>query len=251
MKHRSRIFVITGLTLAAIIGFLAVLLSPILLLRANRLTAANWSTLSDVGQAYGGVSAILTALALIGVAASLLVQRQQADIARTQAIRAFQLQMLTLCLERPDTYYPLMGHEVTGTTEEARQQIFATYFLNYVHAGYSIDFFDEQSLMGDVFPRFFKFDTGRAYWESMRPIWVARYFTKKSRKYVGMLDASYERAVLAGPPILATSSSTPAGYEDRSKAREQAALGLLIIGGGLIAGTTFGAWRGRRLSQRR
>src|SRR5690349_7054760 len=112
---------IAGAVSGALVGFGAVLFSPILLLRANHLTAQDWGTLSNVGQAYGGVSAILTALALIGVAASLLVQRQQADIARTQAIRAFQLQMLTLCLERPDTYYPLMGHEVTGTVEDARR----------------------------------------------------------------------------------------------------------------------------------
>jgi hypothetical protein len=100
VKPRSRMFLITCLLLTAIIGLCAVLFSPVLLWRANHLTAANWSILSNVGQAYGGISAILTALALIGVAASLLVQRQQADIARTQAIRAFQLQMLTLCLER-------------------------------------------------------------------------------------------------------------------------------------------------------
>jgi Family of unknown function (DUF6082) len=246
VKPRSRFFMITCLVLAAILGFSAVLFSPTLLLRINHLTAANWGTLSDVGQAYGGVSAILTALALIGVAASLLVQRQQANIARTQAIRAFQLQMLTLCLDRPDTYYPLMGHEVVGTTEDARQQIFATYFLNYVHAGYSIDFFDEQSLMGDVFPRFFRFDTGRTYWETMRPVWVARYLTKKSRKYVGMLDTSYEQAVLTGPPVSATRSPATEGDDDGDRRRGQAALSLLFLGGGLIAGATFGAWRRRR-----
>ncbi|WP_306211661.1 DUF6082 family protein [Actinoplanes sp. RD1] len=251
MKSRSRLLLTTGLSLATLLGVGALVLSPSLLLRANRLTTDNWGTLSNVGQAYGGVSAILTALALIGVAASLLVQRQQAHIARTQAIRAFQLQMLTLCLEKPETYYPLMGHEVTGDTEDARRQIFATYFLNYVHAGYSIDFFDEQSLMGDVFPRFFKFDTGRAYWESMRPVWVARYFTKKSRKYVGMLDASYERAVLAGPPEPAISSSASTGNDDRNRARDRAFLGLLILGGGLITGATLGARQARRFSQQR
>jgi hypothetical protein len=100
--------------------------------------------------------------------------------------------MLTLCLERPDTYYPLMGHEVPGTTEDARRQIFGTYFLNYVHAGYSIDFFDERSLMDDVFPRFFRFDTGRTYWELMRPVWVARYLTKRSRRCCG--EAVWDQA---------------------------------------------------------
>ncbi|MEU8228109.1 DUF6082 family protein [Actinoplanes sp. NPDC048967] len=242
---------IAGAVSGALVGFGAVLFSPILLLRANHLTAQDWGTLSNVGQAYGGVSAILTALALIGVAASLLVQRQQADIARTQAIRAFQLQMLTLCLERPDTYYPLMGHEVTGTVEDARRQIFATYFLNYVHAGYSIDFFDEKSLTSDVFPRFFTFDTGREYWETMRPLWVARYFSKKSRKYVGMLDASYERAVLAGPPVPATPPPASTDDGDRPGAKVRTARGLLLLGGGLIAGAAFGALRGRRLTRQR
>jgi hypothetical protein len=179
------------------------------------------------------------------------VQRQQADIARTQAIRAFQLQMLTLCPEQPDIYYPLMGHEVMGTIEDVSRQIFATYFLNYVHAGYSIDFFDEQSLTSDVFPRFFKFDAGRAYWETMRPIWVARYFSKKSRKYVGMLDASYERAVLAVPPVPAATSSASTDDEGRHRAKEQTTPGLLLLVGGLIAGATFGALRGRRLTRQR
>jgi len=251
VKPGRRLFVIAGIVSATLIGLGAVLLSPLLLLRANRLTTQDWSTLSNVGQAYGGVSAILTALALIGVAASLLVQRKQADIARTQAIRAFQLQMLTLCLERPETYYPLMGHEVTGSIEDARRQIFATYFLNYVHAGYSIDFFDEQSLTSDVFPRFFNFDAGRTYWETMRPLWVARYFSKKSRRYVEMLDASYDRAVLAGPPIPVTTSADSTDDRDSIGARGQVARGFLLLGGGMIAGAAFGALRRRRPAQQR
>ncbi|MEU8819038.1 DUF6082 family protein [Actinoplanes sp. NPDC048796] len=138
--------------------------------------------------------------------------------------------------------HPLMGHEVFGTAEDVRRQIFGTYFLNYVHAGYSVGFFEDKYLAADVFPRFFKFDTGREYWEAMRPVWVARYITKRSRKFVAMLDASYGQAVLAGPPVIAGAPTATAVEAKKGSSRPAS----VLLAGGLVAGALIGGWLARR-----
>ena len=49
----------------------------------------DWPSLSDVGQTYGAVSALVTALALGGVMISLLYQARDVSTARSQATRTF------------------------------------------------------------------------------------------------------------------------------------------------------------------
>src|SRR5215471_21034949 len=61
------------------LGSLAlVLISPILLRQLDRIKGIDWSLLSNIGQTYGAASAILSAVALIGISISLLVQVRQA-----------------------------------------------------------------------------------------------------------------------------------------------------------------------------
>lgn len=57
--------------------------------------------LSAIGQTYGGVSALLTALALGGVVLSLLYQARDVGIAGEQARRAVHNELLKMELERP------------------------------------------------------------------------------------------------------------------------------------------------------
>ncbi|MFH9228201.1 DUF6082 family protein [Streptomyces lydicus] len=58
--------------------------------------------LSDLSQAYGAVPVVLPAIALAGVALSLLYQVRQARTSNEQAIRDSPLQLATLALSNPD-----------------------------------------------------------------------------------------------------------------------------------------------------
>src|SRR5262245_16444045 len=65
----------------------------------------NWHALSEVGQAYGAVSAVLSGLALGGVVVSLLIQQRQARTSTQYAIRERHFDLLKLMLDQPDLMY--------------------------------------------------------------------------------------------------------------------------------------------------
>jgi hypothetical protein len=79
------------------VAFLALAaLSPLALRPLASTFGLNWYVLSDAGQIYGAVFALVTALALRGVVASPLYQARDVSAARSQAIRAFQFKLLRL-----------------------------------------------------------------------------------------------------------------------------------------------------------
>ena len=88
----NRRLLTTTLAGIAAIAFLAlVILSPLALRALARSFDLNWSNLSNVGQTYSAVSALLTALALGGVVISLLYQAKDVSTACSQAIRTSTL----------------------------------------------------------------------------------------------------------------------------------------------------------------
>jgi hypothetical protein len=62
-----------------------------------------WEARANIGQAYGGVSAVLSAFALCGVAASLIIQRHQARVAQFAAMGVQHFEMMRTTIEFPET----------------------------------------------------------------------------------------------------------------------------------------------------
>ena len=76
-------WVVTTLLTAFIAGFVALILSSPWLVRMIVPKSENWHDLSEIGQAYGGVSAILSGLAFCGIAGSLVLQWRQVQHTQT------------------------------------------------------------------------------------------------------------------------------------------------------------------------
>src|SRR5690348_11939275 len=90
-------------------GVLAlVVASPIALRWVARIPGINWVNLSNVGQTYGAISALLTALALGGVVISLLYQARDVKTAKEQASRAVHQELLKIEMEDP-FYMEILG----------------------------------------------------------------------------------------------------------------------------------------------
>src|SRR2546430_12427958 len=86
----------------------AVVLSPFLLGALGGF-GVNWTRLSEIGQTYGAVSAVLSALALGAVAMSVSIQARQARAEQIQAVRGFHLDLVRLQLDDLATYMPCLG----------------------------------------------------------------------------------------------------------------------------------------------
>lgn len=66
----------------------------------------DWRELSDVGQAYGGISAILSGLAFCGIASSLLLQWRQVRLTQLLTTRERHFELVKLGLEDPSLRPP-------------------------------------------------------------------------------------------------------------------------------------------------
>ncbi|MGP4027010.1 DUF6082 family protein [Actinomadura sp. 3N407] len=75
-------------------------LSPVALdlFRGNVKT---WERLSFIGQTYGAASALLSAFALIGIAATLILQARDTEVNREQGRRVLHVDLLKMALENP------------------------------------------------------------------------------------------------------------------------------------------------------
>src|ERR1700689_1110198 len=90
-----------GILIFATAMLALVVISPFALQWLARIHGLNWMSLSNVGQTYGAVSALLTALALGGVVISLMYQARDVKAARVQAERTFHNELLKMEMENP------------------------------------------------------------------------------------------------------------------------------------------------------
>jgi uncharacterized membrane protein len=93
LSRRSLLIVAVVLGLTAILGL--VVLSPFAL-EVLAHSRGDWTQLSDVGQTYGAVSALLSSLALVGIIVSLLYQARDSRASHEEVSRTLQHDLLKM-----------------------------------------------------------------------------------------------------------------------------------------------------------
>jgi hypothetical protein len=199
MMRKAVVSLIMLIVTACVFGL--ILGSPLLL---SHLGARDWNRLSQIGQTYGAASAIISALALGGVAVSLFVQAGQARAHQIQIVREYQLRLVQIVLDDPDIYLPCWRPiELPGLNLDGkRQHLFITLRINYALMGYEIGVISERGLRGDTLAGIFKGTAGREYWEETRRFWLLRTGrNRQTRQFLRIVDDEYAKAIKAGPPI--------------------------------------------------
>ena len=72
----------------------------------------DWSQLSNIGQTYGAISALVSSLALGGVIVSLLFQARDNQNAREQTTRTLQHELIKLEMDDPALLFSLLGSAI-------------------------------------------------------------------------------------------------------------------------------------------
>ena len=96
-----RSLALLAIGLIAIIGL--VIFSPFAITELAHFRM-NWLQLSNIGQTYGAVSALLSSLALVSVVVSLLYQSRDNQNAREQTTRTLQFELIRMAMERSVSY---------------------------------------------------------------------------------------------------------------------------------------------------
>jgi hypothetical protein len=189
----------TAITMAAVIIFFLITLSPLFLRMVSHFKGVNWVLISNVGQAYGGASAILAGVALIGISGSLVIQMRQSRNESIRAVRERHQELLNIVLSNPRVYAPVMGTRTPSTADEVRQFAFATMFMNYSLMGYEMGVITDQAITQEILPSAFSSASFRDWWAVSARYWLPENVgSKKARQFACMLDRQHEISVASG-----------------------------------------------------
>jgi hypothetical protein len=200
---RSMLAPIGLLTLT--IGILAlVIASPIILKQVAKISGMNWTLLSNIGQTYGAVSALLSALALGGVVISTLYQVRDVGTAREQAARAVHFELLKMEMDDPEYMEVLAGPygESVGLNDydSLRKDHLVHMWVTFWEGRYELHEMSDENVRGDA-SDLFRSVEGRRYWLKARNNKLTLYKGRRHR-FARMVDEEYRKAVAAGPPVV-------------------------------------------------
>jgi hypothetical protein len=158
----------------------------------------NWHALSEVGQAYGAVSAVLSGLALCGVVVSLLIQRRQAQTSTQYAIRERHFDLLRLMLDQPDLMY---GFAMDPRDPAARRSVYVNLIIGHMHMTWMLGEAEEIDLR-NALREMFRGSTARDWWSRGGGEWTVDP-RPRSRQFLRIIQEEYKKAVMTGPPLVA------------------------------------------------
>jgi len=242
-----------GILISATIILFLVIISPIALQQLAHVHGIDWLRLSNIGQTYGAVSALLTALALGGVVASLIYQARDVSTARQQANRTFHNELLKMEMDNP-LYMDVIGApfgQKVGLTDynSLRQNHFVHMWVLYWEGQYKLREMSDDELRYFAANELFASAAGRRYWSIGRSDRL-RYYKGRLRRCTLIIDEEYSKAIAIGPPAATSldnnpSKTTSSVFQQISPAKS----GVLIC---VAAGTIFLASRllGRRFYSR-
>jgi hypothetical protein len=238
-----RLAFVTGTAVAALLIITLVALSPLALEKLGLIKGANWERLSNIGQTYGAASALLTALALLGVAGSILFQARAIRVDRAQSSGELQLHLAEMSMDDP-VYQRCWAVDPASypTRDGWRQQV----FLNLVFSYWERDFvmggiteYTVRALLMDVF----RGEAARRFWATVHEARMAYSKNWANRQFCQVANEEYYKAVSGGPPAVPAEGEAPEQERIRGLHHDS-----VVSGAALLLGAACGTLLGRLLS---
>ncbi|WP_159079267.1 DUF6082 family protein [Plantactinospora sp. BC1] len=166
----------------------------------NRLYTSgdDYSRASDIGQAYGAASALLAALALLVVSASLAVQYGQFRYERIQAIHQRTEDLVKLAIENPE-YCQCWGSRVSP--EHVDERLF--YYCSLIIKSWTRAW-ERGGLTApearNFLAQFFDSEVPRLFWQRHGDWHLYRKPRTRAARFMALVNEEYLRAVKVGPP---------------------------------------------------
>jgi hypothetical protein len=247
LPRRSVLTVTVALGLIAVLGL--VIFSP-LALEVLAHSRRNWSQLSNIGQTFGAVSALLSSLALGGVVISLLYQARDSKTANEVANRQFQHDLIKLELEDPSLMTAIgapYGLPIPPDFASIRQFLYIQMWVSFLAGSYVIGGSSEPGIRHIAATELFRSAAGRSYWEAVRQTQLE--ISKGRRKqFFRLLDDEYEKALSRSVPIAepVVRNDCPAPNVKHSMCKEHARQVALIAAAAVMGSLAGGLWHRRK-----
>jgi uncharacterized protein DUF6082 len=188
--HRVLFIALVMLLVAISLGGVA--FSPLALNGVGGL-AKDWDRLSLIGQTYGAASALLSVLALIGIAVSLLYQAREHKANREQALRSSHMDLMQKAMEDPlyaRVWGPLMA---PGDFDSQREHLYVNLIISHWEMEFGLGALSEAHLRA-IANAVFLGEAGQRYWEASRPVRMISSMGRRERRFHQILDEEFRKA---------------------------------------------------------
>jgi Family of unknown function (DUF6082) len=201
-------FVVSRRSLAAIMigGLIAIvgtlIVSPFALAELGHYRT-DWAQLSNIGQTYGAVSALLTPLALGGVVASLLYQARDSRNALEQTTRTLQFELIRMELDDPSLMTALGAPwdlAIPSDSVSIREYLYVQMWVSFWGGNYTNGGMPESAIRHFAAHELFRSRAGRAYWAAVGKLQIA-HSKGALNQFFRFLDDEYEKALATGSPV--------------------------------------------------
>jgi uncharacterized protein DUF6082 len=186
---------VLALCVAALLIAAGMLVSPVLFARVLRATGVSSTELSNAGQAYGGISAVLTLVALGGVIYTTALQIQDQRESRLEANRNLHSDLMKFAIEHPG-FLEIWGSWVGEDPLASRKIAYANLIVTYWWHEYLVGVVRQEELL-ENFTYFFGGPVGRDYWSGARSYWTSTTIThgkaldRRRHAFAAVADAAY------------------------------------------------------------
>jgi hypothetical protein len=226
------VFVVAILLLVIVsMGF--VVLSPLVLRVLDIGDEIDWNRLSSIGQTYGAVSAVVAAVALLGVMISLIVQSREVREARRNARRSHHVELMRMAMDDPG-YMECWGLYLTDSFVTERQYTYVNLIVAHWYSEYDIGEMSD-TLLRATAASVFASGPGRRYWQSTGTFWRDNYSGRRARRFHRVLAEVYQETIKhppATPPATVEPESVP---EPAAPGVDRRWVTVLMAGGGVAA----------------
>lgn len=194
-------------------------------------TRSDWAELSNVGQAYGGIAAVLSGLAVVGVTVSLLFQWRQTRIQQGVALRERHFELLKLAVENPTYAWALSGGQ---TNDPVPLWACFNLVLSHLWLVWDLGEADATSLRIEAVD-FFRNSAAREWWTNHGSKGWRALDLRRSRRYVAFIESCVEEAGQL-PHTSVPMPGTPRPAEPWKATVLGAVLGGIAVASGLVIG---------------
>jgi hypothetical protein len=192
-------------------------------------SALPWSRLANIGDAYGGVSAVLSGIALCGVGASLIFQQRQVQQELADIDRQQHLELLKLAIDNPELIQ-VLDADAPGRAD-ARAEIYANLTMMYWLAIWELGEIDEQELRG-MASAMFGGELTRAWWRRVGEFWIGSRSRPGRVRFLEIISAECAAAT-------ATAGAVREGGAARRPQSRRLWGALIAAGAGLACGVAL------------
>jgi Family of unknown function (DUF6082) len=211
----------------------------------------DWGKLSNIGQTYGAISALISSIALGEVVISLLYQARAGRTAREQSIRSLQQQLIRMEMDDP-TLMTAIGAPwdlpIPAESASIREHLYIHMWAAFWAGNYVVGEMTEPTVRKMARSELFNSSAGRRYWANMHDN-VLNTNEGKYRQFALIVDDEYQRItkdnIPVADPVKITDGIDKPASPHKERFEQGIILGTVAITS-VLAGRKFAQWSHER-----